>query len=107
MCNEAADTEDGPVGGNALDQALWEAPQSRALAGIAGPDTYRRLGVLPFDHDRQLVSVSTTGPDGRPLLVTKGAPETVLARCTAVSAEARNARAALRTRCARGGCCHP
>ncbi|MGD0379097.1 MAG: magnesium-translocating P-type ATPase [Acidimicrobiales bacterium] len=91
VCNEAADTQDGPVGGNALDQALWEAPEARALAGTtAGPDTYRRLGVLPFDHDRQLVSVSTTGPDDRPLLVTKGAPETVLARCTAVSAEAQD-----------------
>ena len=75
------------MGGNALDQALWEAPEARALASTAGPDAYRRLGVLPFDHDRQLVSVSTTGPDGRPLFVTKGAPETVLARCTAVPAE--------------------
>ncbi len=90
VCNEAADTQDGPVGGNALDQALWEAPEARALAGTAaGPDAYRRLGVLPFDHDRQLVTVSTTGPDGRPLLVTKGAPETVLARCTAAPAESQ------------------
>ncbi len=90
VCNEAAETKDGPVGGNALDQALWEAPEARALAGTAAdPGAYRRLGVLPFDHDRRLVTVSTKGPDGRPLLVTKGAPESVLARCMAVPAESQ------------------
>ena len=48
-----------------------------------GPGAYRRLGVLPFDHERQMVSVLVSGPDGRQLLVTKGAPEAVLARCPA------------------------
>ena len=41
----------------------------------------RRLGILPFDHERQLVSVAVRGPDGASYLVTKGAPEVVLARC--------------------------
>ena len=73
------------MGGNALDQALWEAPAARALAGkVDGPDAYRRLGLLPFDHERQLVSVSASSPDGRPLLITKGAPETILDRCTSI-----------------------
>jgi Mg2+-importing ATPase len=85
VCNEAAATTGGPaVGGNALDQALWMAPEARALdATPDGPAGYRRVGVLPFDHDRQLVTVSAVGPGGRSLLVTKGAPEAVLARCPA------------------------
>ncbi len=91
VCNETANSPDGPMGGNALDQALWDAPQARALAGTTtGPDAYKRLGLLPFDHDRQLVTVSTTGPDGRSLLVTKGAPEAVLARCSTVPPESQD-----------------
>ena len=29
VCNEATMTEQGPVGGNALDVALWSAPAAR------------------------------------------------------------------------------
>ena len=89
VCNEATVTPDGPVGGNALDQALWSAPAAvdgepaRAAAG------YRRLGVLPFDHDRQLGSVLVDGPGDGPLLVVKGAPEAILGRCVGVSDAAR------------------
>jgi len=79
LCNEATATADGAVGGNALDRALWTAP------GGEDPASYRRLGLLPFDHERQLVSVVVQGPDGETTtLVTKGAPETVLARCADV-----------------------
>ena len=84
VCNEAALTTDGPVlGGNALDQALWRAPEARAVdVGGDGPTAYHRVGLLPFDHDRQLATVSVVGPDGSPILITKGAPEAVFARCT-------------------------
>lgn len=34
----------------------------------------------PFDHERQLCSALADGPAGR-LLVAKGAPEAILARC--------------------------
>ena len=39
-------------------------------------------GLLPFDHERQLASVVVRRPDGDDTLVTKGAPEAVLARCS-------------------------
>ena len=81
VCNEAAMTDDGPVGGNDLDRALWLAPAARRLEQRAdGPRTYRRLQRIPFDHERQLASVIADGPHGR-LLITKGAPEAVLSRC--------------------------
>ena len=35
VCNEAAVTAGGPVGGNALDQALWSAPGAAAADGPA------------------------------------------------------------------------
>jgi P-type Mg2+ transporter len=82
VCNEAAITEQGPVGGNALDRALWSAHRAEGLATAAL--SYERLNVLPFDYDRQLVSVLVRETSGRRLLITKGAPEMVLERCVNV-----------------------
>lgn len=83
VCNEATPTGDTAVGGNALDVALWEAPG--APASPIGD--FRRIAIAPFDHERRCVSV-LVDRDGQRLLVTKGAPETVLERCTDVSDEA-------------------
>ena len=89
VCNEATMTTTGPVGGNALDVALWSAPSSAALAATAeGPSAYTRLGLLPFDHERQMVSVAARTTTGATVLVTKGAPEAVVARCDDVPAGA-------------------
>ncbi len=97
VCNEAAVTATGgTAGGNALDQALWTAPGAgpgQDAAMTAG--RYHRLSVLPFDHERQLASVLVKDPDGRPLLITKGAPEVVMDRCVNVPGGARPALQAL------------
>ncbi|MGZ4109930.1 MAG: cation-translocating P-type ATPase, partial [Actinomycetota bacterium] len=77
LCNDAK-VEDGiPVGGNPLDQALWLAPHARE----AGADAYRRIALAPFDYDRRLISTIVQGPDGKRLLITKGAPEALIAAC--------------------------
>ncbi len=74
-------TEDTDLG-NPLDRALWESP---AAGGERVAATgYARLAVLPFDHDRRMVSVLVRDPQGRQVLVTKGAPEAVFDRCTDV-----------------------
>ena len=91
VCNEAAVTPDGPVGGNALDQALWSA--ATAAGGETAATTaagYQRLSTLPFDHERQLGSVLVSDPLGRSLVITKGAPEVVMARCVNVPEGARS-----------------
>ncbi len=80
LCNEATMTSDGPVGANALDQALYRAPGAESLF----PDLrrYKRLAALPFDHERQLATVLVHADgDDAAMLVTKGAPEAVMARC--------------------------
>jgi P-type Mg2+ transporter len=79
LCNEATMTIDGPIGGNALDQALCSAPAAEPL--LPDLSRYARLGALPFDHERQLATVLVRAEDGARMLVTKGAPEAVLARC--------------------------
>ena len=63
--------------GNELDRALY------AAARAGGETAQPALDRLPFDHERQLASVLVEGPQGR-LLVAKGAPEGILARCTNV-----------------------
>ncbi|MGO9857361.1 MAG: magnesium-translocating P-type ATPase [Acidimicrobiales bacterium] len=96
VCNEAAVTDKGPVGGNALDQALWSAPGAQRGGDIATEASRCvRRGVLPFDHERQLASVLVDVPDSGPLVVTKGAPEVVLDRCVDVPDGARSALEAL------------
>ena len=90
VCNEAAMTPTGPVGGNALDVALYDAEQAPALLRAPdGPRAYERLAVLPFDHERQLATVLARRGQDAPLLVTKGAPEAVLSRCVGVGDESR------------------
>jgi Mg2+-importing ATPase len=88
--NAAADGQ--AVGGNPLDQALWDSPATLdQRADLAGST---RLGVVPFDHDRMMVSVLVRAADGRRSIVTKGAPEAVLDRCVDVPDAARTALAA-------------
>jgi Mg2+-importing ATPase len=98
LCTEGVPGQDGRVaGGNALDAALWESPAaSMQRAALNGS---RRLAVLPFDHERRMVSVLVENGRQPPRLITKGAPETVFARCTSVPDAAR---AALTTEFAAG-----
>ena len=70
------DPESGGVGANALDAALWESPQAKDLVGAG----VQRVASVPFDHIRRATSVLVDDA-GKRVLVLKGAPEQVLARC--------------------------
>ena len=80
------------VGANPLDEALWASPATAAVRESMG--AHEVLGVLPFDHERRMLSVVVRDADGALHLVTKGAPETVLDRCTDVAPQTRAALAA-------------
>jgi P-type Mg2+ transporter len=89
LCTENTGRDGHAIGGNPLDQALWDSP---AAAGErAAVADYTRLGVLPFDHERRMVSVLVRDAKGQMTLATKGAPEAVLDRCVDVPVEAREA----------------
>ncbi len=89
LCTENAGPDGQAVAGNPLDQALWESAAATAeRATLVG---YTRLAMLPFDHERRMVSVVVRDGAGELTLVTKGAPETVLDRCADVPAAARDA----------------
>jgi Mg2+-importing ATPase len=70
-------TESEGVGGNPLDAALWAAAGAR-------PTRHRRLGMVPFDHERRMTSTLVENAGGTRRIVVKGAPEPVLARCAGV-----------------------
>ena len=80
LCS-ADDSSDPTASGSPLDAALLEA-------GIP-PAGYRRIDQLAFDHERRLMSTLVETPVGKRLLITKGAPESVLERCVSVPAAAR------------------
>ncbi len=75
LCAAGA-SADPAASGNALDTALLEAS--------APPAGYRQIDNLPFDHERRLMSALVEAPDGTRTLITKGAPESVVARCTSL-----------------------
>jgi Mg2+-importing ATPase len=92
LCTESTVQDGEAVGGNPLDRAL--SASSAAAGQAATLASYTRLGVLPFDHERAMVSVLVRDPEGRLTLITKGAPESVLAACLDVPPGARAALAA-------------
>ncbi|MCU1623767.1 MAG: magnesium-translocating P-type ATPase [Frankiales bacterium] len=89
LCTESASPV---VGGDALDLALWTAPDAASARSPLAAHT--RLAALPFDHDRRMVTVLVENAIGQRQLITKGAPESVVSRCLPVSAAASSALAA-------------
>jgi Mg2+-importing ATPase len=90
LCTESSGERGHAVGGSPLDQALWNTPQvtSAQRSALTG---YTRLAVLPFDHERNMISVLVRDAANQVTLITKGAPETVLRRCIDVPSAAREA----------------
>ena len=80
LCNGAVTEAGQAVGGNALDIAILK----HSLASRVGTSDYRVLAQAPFDFERRRMSAIVEGPDGRRTIVTKGAPESVLACCREV-----------------------
>jgi Mg2+-importing ATPase len=64
---------------NLLDRAILDCTDFRGKAVV---DRYRKLDELPFDFTRRMMSVLVQDPDGKTVLLTKGAPEEVFLRCS-------------------------
>ncbi|MEC5189780.1 MULTISPECIES: magnesium-translocating P-type ATPase [unclassified Arthrobacter] len=72
-----AQSQGSPVGLNPLDAALWASTGAAAFA----PARYERLDVIDFDHLRRRTSVLVSEKGAAARIITKGAPEDVLALC--------------------------
>ena len=80
------DPATGGVSANDLDTALW-----RDRDGLAGVS---RIATVPFDHTRRATSALVDTGEGR-VVVVKGAPEQVIARCDEVPDTAQRTLSAL------------
>ena len=70
---------------NAAHESGIRSPLDQALLRAPAPDLrgYTKLDEIPFDFERRCVSVVLDTSDG-PLLIAKGAPESILPRCARV-----------------------
>ncbi len=79
LCTAAA-RSDATGSGNPLDQALLDAQAPDPACKV--------LDQLAFDHERRMMSTLVERPDGSRVLITKGAPESIVARCASVPSAA-------------------
>jgi Mg2+-importing ATPase len=64
---------------NVLDRAVLKHKDVHSELNI---EKYAKVDELPFDFSRRMMSVAVDLPDGERQLITKGAPESVFAKCT-------------------------
>jgi Mg2+-importing ATPase len=64
---------------NLLDRAILDSPDFHAQELIA---KHKKLDEIPFDFTRRMMSVLVEDPEGKAILLTKGAPEDVFHQCS-------------------------
>jgi Mg2+-importing ATPase len=64
---------------NLLDNAILD---SSDFHGKALVEKYKKLDEIPFDFTRRMMSVMVETPEGKPILLTKGAPEETFLQCS-------------------------
>jgi Mg2+-importing ATPase len=79
LCNSAAVGDQ--IAGNPMDVAIWQYAKKKALEGVIEP--YQKLEEISFDYKRRMLSVVAKKGDEL-TFITKGAPESVLKKCTNV-----------------------
>jgi len=64
---------------NLLDRAILDSPDFHQQVLI---EKHKKLDEIPFDFTRRMMSVLVENPDGKAILLTKGAPEEVFHQCS-------------------------
>ena len=64
---------------NLLDRAILDSPDFHEQALVA---KYKKVDEIPFDFTRRMMSVLVENPEGKAILLTKGAPEEVFNQCS-------------------------
>lgn len=82
LCNDASEEASGKVSGDPTEVALWHAAASADLRKASLEQQTPRCRELPFDAERKRMTTIHRVPDQGYVAFTKGAPESVLPRCT-------------------------
>jgi Mg2+-importing ATPase len=64
---------------NLLDVAILDSPDFHGKAVV---EKHKKLDEIPFDFTRRMMSVLVQDPEGKAILLTKGAPEEVFQQCS-------------------------
>jgi Mg2+-importing ATPase len=64
---------------NLLDVAILDSPDFHGKAVV---EKHKKLDEIPFDFTRRMMSVLVEDPEGKAILLTKGAPEEVFQQCS-------------------------
>jgi len=64
---------------NLLDVAILDSPDFHGKAVV---EKHKKLDEIPFDFTRRMMSVLLEDPEGKAILLTKGAPEEVFQQCS-------------------------
>ncbi|MFY9531976.1 MAG: magnesium-translocating P-type ATPase [Candidatus Acidiferrales bacterium] len=64
---------------NLLDRAILDSSDFHEKAVV---EKYKKLDEIPFDFTRRMMSVLVEDPEGKSILLTKGAPEEVFLHCS-------------------------
>lgn len=79
LCSDAVITKDGEVG-DPTETALVRLGNEHNFNEDAVRDKFPRMGEIPFDSDRKLMSTIHQTPGGL-IMITKGAVDVMLSRC--------------------------
>jgi Mg2+-importing ATPase len=77
LCNSAAVGD--AIVGNPMDTAIWEYAKKNNNEQSIQP--YIKIDEIPFDYQRRIMSTVVKN-NGDIILISKGAPESIFARCT-------------------------
>jgi Mg2+-importing ATPase len=64
---------------NLLDRAILDCADFHGQATV---EKYKKLDEIPFDFTRRMMSVLVESPEGKAILLTKGAPEEMFHQCS-------------------------
>jgi len=83
LCSDAEfDTEAGTAVGEPTECALVNYAEKLGLSKNVKKNELRRIGEVPFDSGRKMMSTVHKAEDGSLVQFTKGAPDELLKRCT-------------------------
>ena len=85
LCNTAVVGE--KISGNPMDVVIWEYAISKGVQESV--KSYHNVDEVPFDYQRRMLSIVVRN-DHECILISKGAPESVIPRCKMAETTAKN-----------------
>lgn len=82
LCSDAEEDAKGDIAGEPTECALVADARELGMPKEALAEKYPRVGELPFDSMRKMMTTFHRDESGAVVQFTKGAPDIVLARCT-------------------------